>query len=115
MQKLLTVANRLPSSAQILKLFSKKSSKIESGLRRCRRETKTYLKDLAKVQRELFALSETTVKVKNLPEDIDQEDNETTADSIYKTLDSNFNQMLPFVEETIDRWNSRTQMMKNLN
>lgn len=45
------------------------------------------------------------MKVKEI-NDEDLED--STADSIFKTVDQNFNEVLPFIEETIDRWNSRT-------
>lgn len=63
------------------------------------------------LQKELFKLSETTVAVRDFPSD----EQESTADSIYKVIDHNFSQVLPFVEETIEKWNSRTQMIKNLN
>jgi hypothetical protein len=58
-------------------------------------------------------LSETTVKVKTFPED--DLGNESTTDSLFKIVDHNFSQVLPFVEETIDRWNSRTQTLKSIN
>jgi hypothetical protein len=61
----------------------------------------------------LFTLSETTVKVKTFPED--DIGNESTTDSLFKIADHNFSQVLPFVEETIDRWNSRTQTLKSIN
>ena len=49
MQKLITGANRLPSEPKVLQQFCKKSTKIDSGLKRCRRELKAYLKDVTKV------------------------------------------------------------------
>jgi protein AATF/BFR2 len=110
MQKLVTSANRLPTGP-VLKAFSQRSSKIEGSLKKCRREVKAYIKDTIKVQRELFKLSGTTIKIKEVPED----DEESTTDTLYKTLDSNFSSMQPFLEETVDRWNSRTQMLKTLN
>jgi protein AATF/BFR2 len=110
MQKLVTSANRLPTGP-VLKAFSQRSTKIDTSLKKCRREVKAYIKDTIKVQRELFKLSGTTIKIKEVPED----DEESTADSLYKTLDSNFTSMQPFLEETVDRWNSRTQMLKTLN
>jgi protein AATF/BFR2 len=110
MQKLVTSANRLPTGP-VLKAFSQRSTKIETSLKKCRREVKAYIKDTIKAQRELFKLSGTTIKIKEVPED----DEESTADSLYKTLDSNFTSMQPFLEETVDRWNSRTQMLKTLN
>jgi hypothetical protein len=110
MQKLVTNANRLPAGP-VLKAFSLRSTKIEGSLKKCRRDVKTYIKDTIKVQRELFKLSGTTIKIKEFPED----DEESTADTLYKTLDSNFTNMQGFLEETVDRWNSRTQMLKSLN
>jgi hypothetical protein len=50
-------------------------------------------------------LSGTTIKVKEIP---DEGLEESTAESIYQTLDFNFKAMVPFIEETVDRWNSRT-------
>jgi len=105
MQKMLTGANRLPKSA-IIKGFAKKSEKIDIGLKNNKREVKSYVKDLTRIQKELFTLSETTVKIKTFPDN--DNDNESTADSLFKTLDQNFSSMLPFIEETVDRWNSRT-------
>ena len=105
MQKMLTGANRLPRSG-VIKGFAKKSEKIDAGLKNSKREIKSYVKDLTRIQKELFTLSETTVKIKAFPEG--DNDNETTTDTLFKTLDQNFSSMLPFIEETVDRWNSRT-------
>ena len=35
-------------------------------------------------------------------------DNESTAESVYSILDNNFKATLPFIEETVERWNTRT-------
>lgn len=67
MQRLITGANRLPSSA-VIKSFAKKSEKIDAGLKNSKREIKSYVKDLTRIQKELFTLSETTVKVKTFPD-----------------------------------------------
>jgi hypothetical protein len=56
MQKMLTGANRLPKSA-IIKGFAKKSEKIDVGLKNNKREIKSYVKDLTRIQKELFTLS----------------------------------------------------------
>ena len=110
MQKVLTGVNRLPSKQSVLQGFQKQSAKIDTGIKRCRREVKQYIKDVTRAQKELFKLSGTAVNIQIFSED----EEESTVDSIYKTLDSNFTQMLPFVEETVDRWNSRTQAIKNI-
>ncbi len=54
----------------------------------------------------MFMLSGTEVHVEETEED-------STADTIYKRLDSNFSVIVPFVEETVDRWNSRSQLLKS--
>ena len=64
MQKLITQANRLPAG-KVIKAFAKKSEKIEVGLKNSKREIKSFVKDLTRIQKELFTLSETTVKVKS--------------------------------------------------
>ncbi len=66
---------------------------------------KAYLKDSVKLQKELFTLSETAVEIKEL-------EDESTADSMFRVVDGNFQTMLPFIEETVDKWNSRTQTVK---
>ena len=112
MQRLVTGANRMPTSG-VIKAFAQKSDKIDAGLKNSKREIKSYIKDLTRIQKDLFTLSETTVKVKTFPED--DIGNESTTDSLFKIVDHNFSQVLPFVEETIDRWNSRTQTLKSIN
>lgn len=102
----------MPASA-IIKEFAKKSEKIDAGLKNSKREIKSYIKDLTRIQKDLFTLSETTVKVKTFPED--DQDNESTTDSLFRIVDHNFSQVLPFVDETIDRWNSRTHTLKSIN
>ena len=80
-----------------------------------KRELKAYIKDTTRLQKDLFTLSETSIKVKEFPKHEEDESNESTSDSIFATLDQNFKSVLPFVEETIEKWNSRTQMIKNIN
>ena len=112
MQRLVTGANRMPSNG-VIKAFAKKSEKVDAGLKNSKREIKSYIKDLTRIQKDLFTLSETTVKVKTFPEE--DQSNESTTDSLFRIVDHNFSQVVPFVEETIDRWNSRTQTLKSIN
>ena len=112
MQRLVTGANRMPSNG-VIKAFAKKSEKVDAGLKNSKREIKSYIKDLTRIQKDLFTLSETTVKVKTFPEE--DQNNESTTDSLFRIVDHNFSQVVPFVEETIDRWNSRTQTLKSIN
>ena len=67
------------------------------------------MKDTVQLQKNLFNISETSVKVDEIP----SEDSKT--EEIWGILDQNFSNVLPFVEETIDKWNSRTLIIKNLN
>ena len=53
-------------------------------------------------------MSETTVKIKEISEDANLE-------SIWKTMDANIKQTLPFMEQTIDQWNDRNQAIKTSN
>jgi hypothetical protein len=103
-----------------MKLFKTKKD-IGEKITSCKRNLKQYIKDCTRIQKDLFKLSDTTVEIKCIKNDEarsdnDEEDLETSADTtaIYKTLDENFANVLPFVEETIDRWNSRTHILKNL-
>ncbi len=59
------------------------------------------------IQKELFKLSETDIKIKvnNL------DDNEASLDKIWNNLDYNFGSTLPFIEQTMNRWNERNQIM----
>jgi len=68
-----------------LRAFALGSNKLKEGLSKCRREIKTYIKDVTQLQKELFTLSETTVSTKLIPDAYI--DNESTADSIYSILD----------------------------
>lgn len=67
------------------------------------------MKDTVQLQKNLFNISETSVKVDEIP----SEDSKT--EDVWGILDKNFSNVLPFVEETIDKWNSRTLIIKNLN
>ena len=69
----------------------------------------TYIEETTSLQRELFKLSETMIPL----EEVDTED--MSMDRVYEVLDSNFEKVIPFVEETVDRWNTRTQIVKGIN
>lgn len=61
-----------------------------------KREVKSYIKTLVKAQNILYKQSETKVKT----QEIGDEDGD-----IWAVLDKNFQASLPFIEDTIDRWN----------
>jgi Apoptosis antagonizing transcription factor len=93
--------------------FLANSRTLSENLTKGKKEVSGYIKDLTTLQKELFALSETEVKTKTFP-DHALTDNESTSDSMFEVLDHNFKQVLPFVEGTVDRWNTRTQtVLKN--
>lgn len=118
----------MPSSKDILDKFVAKSPATELNLLSCKRNLKAYIKQQVKLQKSLFKLSETSVSIAELPEfkskatastrdnsDVEkEEDKRLTANEIFKTVNANFKEMLPFVEETVDRWNSPTMIIKNL-
>eukprot|EP00347_Sterkiella_histriomuscorum_P006693 403351797 len=114
MQKLLQHGNMLPT-ADMLELFVKHSKSTEINALSCKRNIKRHLKDQIKLQKQLFHLSETSIKLQEVQSTKDNSDNEDiSADKLFKVIDGNFQEMMPFVEETIDRWNNRTMMIKNL-
>ena len=56
----------------------------------------------------MFEVSETSIKM-GFPESEDP-----SLDHLWRQLDSNFGKCLPFIEETVDRWNQRTKILGNL-
>lgn len=94
MQKLLSTANRLPANLDAF-------TKVKSSVTAARRDVKAYLKDSVRLQKALFELSETAIEVEE-PQDT----------KLFEGIDANFQRMLPFVEDTIDKWASRTQILK---
>jgi len=103
MQGLLQKANKMPTHL-IIDQFRSRSKTIDHNIIECKKGLKKHLKDLVKLQKQLFTISETKIDLA-LPE---------SESDLYLTVDRNFDQILPFVNETIDRWNSRTTTAKNL-
>ena len=67
----------------------------------------------------MFKVSETKVSLDYPTEDSTEDEspaekNEISTDQLWSSLDDNFSKCLPFIEETVDRWNSRTQLLGNL-
>lgn len=109
MQKMLQYANKLPAK-EVLDKFTQQSKNLELNMLAGRRGLKKHLKDLVKLQKQLFSLSETSIKVKTAPE----KKEDITGEELFTIIDANFQEMLPFVKETVDRWNSRTTLIKNV-
>jgi ribosome assembly protein YihI (activator of Der GTPase) len=62
----------------------------------------------------MFRISETNVKLKYPADELEEGKEEQSLDELWSKLDKNFSITLPFVEQTIDRWNNQTQLLGNL-
>jgi len=82
MQRLTTVARQLPHEATLTK-FCTHSAQLETSLLGCRRHVKTHIKDLAKIQKEMYAVSGTTVKQQKVNDEVGSKE-------LFDTLDKNF-------------------------
>jgi len=58
----------------------------------------------------MFKLSETKINFDELSLDED-DDKKNALDQLWGTLESNFTKTLPFVEQTIEKWNTRTKLI----
>ena len=56
-----------------------------------KRKLKQHMKNLSKIQNELFKLSGTNVDIEDLPKSDEHQ-------KIWKTLEQNFNNTMPFIE-----------------
>jgi len=61
----------------------------------------------------MFKVAEINISFKYPSEELKQSEDMST-DDLWNKLNQNFNLTLPFVEQTIDRWNSQTQILGNL-
>ena len=62
----------------------------------------------------MFKVSETKVELDYPSDDSSKDDVEMTTEQLWKSLDANYSKCLPFIEETVERWNNRTQLLGNL-
>ena len=106
MQKMLTDANKMPGEDMLVS-FKKQSSEIKTQSTGCRRGLKKHIKDLQSLQKVMFKISETQIDIKEVDED-------QKLDQIWDTIDGNFQRTLPFIEQTVEKWNSRTRLIGNL-
>jgi bisphosphoglycerate-dependent phosphoglycerate mutase len=88
LQKPLTFISQFPQEKEVL-------AKI-CDVSKSKRMVKAHLKQLQKLQADLFKISGTNIKFK--PIDDDQP---------WENLNSNFESMVPYFEETISRWSQR--------
>ena len=58
----------------------------------------------------MFKVSETKIYLDypTDPEPPKLDEAEMSTDKLWRSIDANFNQCVPFIEETIEKWNSRT-------
>ena len=103
MQKLLTTASRLPSNPN-LQAFENRSANIQASLQTSKRAMKKHIKELQWLQKSMFKVAETRISFK-WPDNEDESDDVKT-ELLWNKINDNFNQSLPFVEQTIERWNS---------
>lgn len=113
MQKLLTSAARLPQQP-LLSAFTDASASLNLSLQTSKRELKKRIKELQWLQKQMFRISETNVKLKYPADELEEGKEEQSLDELWSKLDKNFSITLPFVEQTIDRWNNQTQLLGNL-
>ena len=106
MQKCVHGSKRLPDASLIDK-FTDHSAKLSTNVHACKRNLKAHIKDLQSIQKNMFVLSETPVRF-NYPSEDHVVD---TTEMLWKHLDANFNKSLPFVEQSINKWNNRTQLL----
>ena len=112
MQKLVTNASRLPTNP-LLSAFDDASANLNLSLQTSKRELKKRIKELSWLQKQMFKVAETNISLKYPIEELKQSEDIATED-LWNKLNQNFNQSLPFVEQTIDRWNNQTQILGNL-
>lgn len=101
LQKPMTFLTKFPQNEEVIKSMD---SSFKSKLKHSKRSTKQHIKNLQSIQKDLFKISETSIKL----QDIDEQDSN---DKLWKTLDSNFSKVIPFAEQTIEKWNSRNQQI----
>ena len=99
----MSASKRLPDSSLIDK-FTDHSAKLSTNVLACRRNLKAHIKDLQSIQKNMYILSETPVKL-NYPAEDQQVD---TTEMLWKHLDANFTKSLPFIEQSVNKWNNRT-------
>ena len=58
----------------------------------------------------MFKLSETQIELQTVDPEVDS----VSTGELWNTLDSNFAKTLPYINETIEKWNSRTKLINNL-
>ena len=121
------MANKVPRK-DILQRFidnasPKKNVKLQNdnneiglGVIECRRNLKKHIKDMVYIQKQLFDISETNIAIEEVDDDLLNNSKKSNyINDIWSTLDTNMDRMMPFIEETIEKWNARTQLYKNIN
>ncbi len=63
----------------------------------------------------LFELSETKIDMDEIVINLEHSSTSGYLADLWSKLETNFDNTLPFMEETIEKWNTRTQLYKNIN
>jgi hypothetical protein len=93
MQKMMSKSARLPLNP-VLGAFAETSAAVSLSLQTSKRELKQRIKELQWLQKHMFKVSETNIDLKYPSE----ESKELKGEELWKCLDRNFQQTLPFVE-----------------
>jgi hypothetical protein len=70
---------------------------------------KQYIKDVTQLQKQLYQISETKVKIATQKNSSLEDDTDKALDSMWRVIDKNVTSMMPFVNDTVERWNVRNQ------
>lgn len=95
----------------MLSKFEKKNKRIAKGTIACRRALKSHIKDIQLLQQHMYKISETKADLLYPSDDTTEDD---PLDKLWKKLEKNWDVSVPFIEQTIDKWSSRTQLLSNL-
>lgn len=94
-------------------MVGREDEEIQTKLSANKRTLKGYIKNLSVIQKDLYKISQTNIKVKEILYDSDdsstsaEENNQPSSDPMWKQLNNNFKLSMPFMEETVNRWNAR--------
>ena len=102
---MLTISNKMPQIGS-LRQFCDHSAATDNQFTLCKRDLKRHIKQVQQIQKFMFKVAKTDINFKYPKGEIDDEN--IKVDALWSHLDNNFGLVLPFIEETVERWNSRT-------
>ena len=102
LQRPMEISQRFPQSKEYLNMLESEGKEIGKLLNKNRRQLKQHIKELQTIQKNLYDISKTEVKIKVAKVDEDDCD----LDAIWKDLDTSFKKSLPFIEDTVSKWSN---------